>query len=186
MSEIDWASLKKDAEDATRPIPAGKYNVFVEKAEARLATTGANMVSATIRISDGPHKNRVVWNNFVLTPDKPFALAMFFRSLGAFGITDEFFAAGPSMEQVAAVLVERHAIADITISTYQGQERNQCSGFSAPTDLSLNPPISGDLSMVAIGSSGGGSFGAPGGPGGGPTLAPGAGSDFSLPSDLSF
>jgi hypothetical protein len=132
VTEIDWASLKQTADDATRPAPAGDYDVIVKKAEAVIASTGAPMIKMQMGIEGGPSHGKIIFNNLVLTVDNAFALSMWFRNLAAFGVTDAVFAQNPSVDQIAAMLVGRAAVAKLSIRQFQGQDRNQVDQFSPP------------------------------------------------------
>lgn len=129
MGEIDWASLKQQAEDATRPLPDGDYPVVVTKAELKKASTGADMIVAHLTVTGGALQGRIVFNNFVFSPEKAFALKMWFDALAAFGLNDAFFAQGPSLEQVAAALVNRTAITTVGTREWQGRQLNECKSF---------------------------------------------------------
>ncbi len=141
MTTIDWSSLKKTADDATRPIPVGSYVVQVDKAEAAQASTGAQMIKIQGHVVGGEANGRAVFNNFVLSPDKAFALAMFFRGMAAFGFGDDFFSQQPSMEQIAAAMVGRYATVTLSIRQWQGQDRNQCDAWDVPPAQYANPDI---------------------------------------------
>lgn len=149
MTTIDWSSLKKTADDATRPIPIGDYLVQVDKAEATQASTGAQMIKIQAHVVGGEANGRTVFNNFVLSPDKAFALAMFFRGMAAFGFGDDFFSQQPSMEQIAAAMVGRYATVTLSIRQWQGQDRNQCDAWSQPPAGYENPDVSVVDVMVA-------------------------------------
>lgn len=156
MSEIDWASLKKNADDATKPAPEGRYRLFCDKAEAKTASTGSPMIVAKFHIEGGPLHGKNIFHNFVLTVDNAFALSIFFRGLGAFGIDDNFFAqlSSSSLEPVAAAIVGRQADADLGIRPYQGQDRNEIKGFHAVAGMGgAVPPVGGNPvpSMVPAG-----------------------------------
>jgi hypothetical protein len=135
---VNWSALRKTAEDATKPLPEGKYNVTVVKSEFKTATTGSLMIVTTLEVDDGPAKGRRLFTNFVLAPDSPFALSMFFRNMAAFGLDEAFFnslqqsgmSLEASMSQIAATLQNRSAQADVGIRTWQGQERNECKTFT--------------------------------------------------------
>lgn len=138
MGEIDWASLKKNADDATKPAPPGRYRLFCDKADAKTASTGSLMISTKFHIEGGPLHGKAIFHNFVLTVDNAFALSIFFRGLAAFGLDDNFFAQmnSSSLEPVALALVGRQADADIDIRPYQGTDRNQINGFHPVSGMS--------------------------------------------------
>lgn len=92
-SSVTWGSLRSNAEKAMQPLPEGtRVPVIVEKSEVKTASTGSLMVVVTLAVFEGDHASRKLFNNFVLTPDNAFAMTMFFRQLGAFGLDEQFFA----------------------------------------------------------------------------------------------
>lgn len=132
MGEIDWKALKQQADDATRPLEDGDYPVQVTKSEMKIATTGAPMIVVSLTVSGGPRAGRVLFNNFVFSPEKAFALKMWFDALGAFGIDDAVFSTGPSIEQIAQLLMGRSAIVTVGQKEYpagSGVMRNECKSF---------------------------------------------------------
>lgn len=128
-NEINWAELRKSAEDGTRPLTAGDYTFVIEEATAKKASTGADMIVAKMRITSGPHAGRRLFNNFVLSPENPWALTMFFNRMAALGLDGNYFASNPRMEKVAQDLVGRGAVAEVGIRTWQGQERNEVTNI---------------------------------------------------------
>ena len=146
MSEFDWNALRQIGEDATRALPVGKYRVIVTKAEAVKASTGADMIKATFEVMEGQFKGRNLFNNFVLSTEKPFALAMFFKNLAAFGLDGNFFAQNPgNLDAVAANLVNKQAVVGVKIEPFQGLDRNQvesCEPVTGGIGLSSGPSLS--------------------------------------------
>lgn len=139
MSTFSWKNIKKQADDASKPVPKDWYDLQVSKADVKQASTGALMISARLKIVSGPYANRVLFTNFVLSLDNPTALAIFFRNLAAFGMDDAFFetlsgAEGddPSvgLQAIANNLVDRMARGEVSTRTYQGTERNEITQFA--------------------------------------------------------
>ena len=137
VTSVSWGSLKKTAEAATKPLPVDWYDVTVVKAEAKVASTGSNMVSATLEVDSGPSKTRRLFTNFVLSPDNGFALGIFFRNMAAFGLDDRFFAElsqypiEQGMDLIAQQLQGRQVRVKVGIRQWQGQDRNECQEFAA-------------------------------------------------------
>jgi hypothetical protein len=130
MSEgINWKDLKQQADDATKPLPDGDYPVTVTKSELKKASTGADMVVVQLTVTGGDRAGRVLFNNFVFSPEKAFALKMWFDHLGAFGLDDNFFANGPTLEHVASALLNRSAIVTTSVREWQGRQLNECKQF---------------------------------------------------------
>jgi hypothetical protein len=139
VSGIDWASLKKTADDATKPLPKDWYEVVVDSAERKTASTGSEMISVKLKVDAGPHAGRMLFTNFVLSPDSGFALSLFFRNMAALGITDEYFgqlsASGmdvqASLTSIAQVIVGRRARVEVGVRQWQGQDRNEVTNMQA-------------------------------------------------------
>jgi hypothetical protein len=160
---VSWGALRKNAEDAMRPLPEGTVVIaIVEKAEYVKASTGSDMIKIEAAITEGPHKPRKVFNNFVLSPDNSFAMNMFFANLGAFGVTAEVFAQLENvpgdvvthLKIIAPSLVGRKI--QITMGkprAYQGVERDNPVAFEA---IPGQPPITLNPAAAAAGSTGAG------------------------------
>lgn len=132
MSTIDWASLRKNADDAMRPAPDGEYTLKVKKAEAKTASTGSQMIAVNFVIEGGPSHGKGVFWNLVLSPDNAFALNMFFKRLDAFGI-DPTMNGGLSMEQIASMMEGATVDATLGHRTFQNVDRNEI------TEVRRNP-----------------------------------------------
>jgi hypothetical protein len=139
MSTFSWKNIKRQADDASKPVPKDWYDLQVSKADVKQASTGALMISARLTIVSGPYANRVLFTNFVLSLDNPTALAIFFRNLAAFGMDDSFFETlsgaesdDPSvgLQAIANSLVDRMARGEVSTRTYQGTERNEITQFA--------------------------------------------------------
>jgi hypothetical protein len=150
MGEIDWMSLKQQADDATKPLPNADYPITITKSELKKASTGADMVVVQMTVTAGDRQGRVLFNNFVFSPEKAFALKMWFDHLRAFGLDDNFFAQGPSLDQVAAALLGRSAIVTTEVREWQGRQMNDCKAFAPAGGLAGMPT----LGLAAVGASG--------------------------------
>lgn len=156
MSSIDWDALRQQAEDGTRPIPEGTYDVEVESATATTSSTGKPMIKLTYRIIGGPHATRQLYTQQTLSAESAFSLAIFFRTMEAHGLGKDFFAVQPPMERVAATMLGRRVRVDVGIRQFQGVNRNEIKNI---TGLGTTGPIA----PTAPGY--GPSVGAPGTPG---------------------
>lgn len=150
MSSTQWSQLRKQAEDATRPLPNDFYDVEVAKTEAtNAASSGAPMIKATLKVAGGPHDGRTLWHNFTLS-ENTFAMSLFFAHLAAFGLDDQFFKgletanAGveSDMRTIANTLIGRIARAEVGTKQWQGQDRNEIKQFKAAqgSPLSVGGP----------------------------------------------
>lgn len=141
MSGIDWKSLKKTADDATRALPADWYDVVVDKAVQKPASTGSEMIVVTFKVDAGPHAGRAVFTNLVLSPESGFALSIFFRNLAALGVDDNFFGqltqsgmdVRASLVTIAEAIVGRRARVQLGVRQWQGQDRNEVLNMTAST-----------------------------------------------------
>lgn len=129
MTSINFADLYDQAGQGFEPIPDGTYDIEVTKAEAVTSSTGKPMIKVQHKIVGGPHDGRQLFDQFVLSVDNPNALSFFFQHMAAFGLDRPFFAANPPMEQVAATLVGRNAVATVGTREWQGQDRNEVQGY---------------------------------------------------------
>jgi Protein of unknown function (DUF669) len=158
QTSVTWGSLKKTAEDAMRPLAQGtRVPVIVEEASYKKASTGSNMIVAKLAVFEGEYANRKLFNNFVLSPDSAFAVTMFFRTMNAFGITDQVF--GELEKQPGDIESQLGIIADLLVNrkawltmgeprTYQGVTRDNPGSFEAypgqpAINLTAGLPISG-------------------------------------------
>lgn len=132
MASSSWADLAKTAAEGNKPVPANEYNVFVEKAVAKSASTGKKMFAVTFKIMDGEYKGKPIWNNFTVSPENPNALAYFFSHMEALGLDQAFFAGDPSDEQIAAALAGAKAVLEVKVEHRAGRERNNVASVKAP------------------------------------------------------
>ena len=76
--------MKEVKDDGFAPIPEGLYNVVVDKAELTTTKdTGNPMIKATLKVQDEPFKNRLVWDNFILTSTALWKLKSFLDAAGS-------------------------------------------------------------------------------------------------------
>jgi hypothetical protein len=124
VSEVAWGDLKKRADDATKPAPPGPHIVEITKASWKMNSSNNPMYSVQGKIVEGAAEGKTVFNNFNVTVENDYALAIFFRHMDALGLDDAFFAESPSHQQVCEALVGRRAIFTLEIRKWQGQDRN--------------------------------------------------------------
>ncbi len=132
MTTIDFNQLMKEAGDGFQPVPDGPYNIEVAKAEATTTSveTGQKpMFRVQLRIIDGPHAGRLVFDNFVVSAGNATALGFFFEHMAAFGLDSTFFASNPTPEVVAQSLIGRSASVTVGTKVYRGSNRNEVTGY---------------------------------------------------------
>jgi len=142
MTTVSWNDLKKAAGEAGfDPVPAGEYDVVVDSATVKPTSDGRKSQIATqFKIENGPHAGKKIFNNFVLSPDNPNALAFFFRHMSALGLNDAYFTANPSLERVAADLTGRRCRVTVSIREWNDTQRNQVD--------TIKPPASGPAQVA--------------------------------------
>lgn len=141
-NEIDWMSLKKEADDATKPVPKADYAVENVKVTYKPNSAGNPMYVIEAKIMEGAHAGRSITSNFSLTVDKPAAMAFFFRHMKGMGLTDEFWETKPKPEAVAEILLRRRSIWSLDIGEYLGNPRNVVSDVKKLTGPLASPALS--------------------------------------------
>lgn len=107
MSTFNLRDTK--AGEGFEPLPEGLYTVVCEKAELTTTkNTGNPMIKATFKVLDQQHKNRLVWENFVLT------------STGLWKVKSFLDAAGSKVAQGDAVTEQdiANAMKGVTVVAY--------------------------------------------------------------------
>lgn len=130
---MNWQELLDTAAEGGtyEALPEGPYQVQVDSAEAKNASTGKPMIVAKFKVMAGPYAGRLVWNNFVVTSDNANAMSWFFRNMAALGLDKSFFAMNPSLEAVAAALVGKQCEIGVTQKTYNNEIRNDVKSIKA-------------------------------------------------------
>ena len=107
---INFKNIGENSGGSFEALPEDRYNVVVEKADLRTASTGTQMISAQFAVTDGQYKGRKLWNNFTLTPKAYVYLYNFLKAAGSKTIdaddVDETEVAGQMLGLTASVFVE--------------------------------------------------------------------------------
>jgi hypothetical protein len=153
MTTVNWNDLRKNADmsGGFALLDAGTYNFVVAKATAKQTGTGKDKVSAIMKVEDGPKQNATAFKDFILSPDSPGALGIFFRELDAMGLGSEFFATispDAGLDPLAAALAGRRCVGEVTIETFNGRQQNKIK-ISAPLNGAQPPLPSGPLPISA-------------------------------------
>lgn len=141
-NEIDFKSLKKEADDATKPVPKADYAVENVKVTYKPNSSGNPMYVIEAKIMEGAYAGRSITSNFSLTVDKPAAMAFFFRHMRGMGLTDEFWETKRTPESVAEALLRRRSIWSLDIGEYLGNPRNVVSDVKVLTGPLASPTLS--------------------------------------------
>jgi len=138
-STYNWADMQKEA----TIVLEGEFPIVVVKSEAVKSSNGKDMIKAKFKIESGTHAGRALFSNFVISPESPGAMRMFFTQLAVFGLDAAFFAsiAGQPPAAIAQALDGRKAVAIVGKGVWQGAEREEIKSYKP-----------------ALGGHGGGSF----------------------------
>lgn len=134
MSTLNWADLKKAAEDAGfSVVPKGTYNAVVSKATGAKTSNGKDQIKVTFKVLDGPQAGKPVNNNFIISQDNPVALGFFFRHMNALGLGAEYFAANPSAstDQIANDILNCKCQIDVSVEKWNDEDRNRVNAVKA-------------------------------------------------------
>lgn len=127
----NWAQVVEDNKDSLKSfdiITPGKYGVKVESAEAKTSSNGNPMIEMKLRITEGQFASRVLFFRATATEKSQ---GIFLRNLAAFGITSDWLvSSNPSFDQIANTLVEREAVANVKVTKWQGNDRNEVDNLS--------------------------------------------------------
>lgn len=144
MSPItDWQTLAKAGAEANKgfePLPADtEFNFTITEAKVSFTkNTNKKQFETTAVVDSGQYKKRKVWNNFIISPESPNSLSIFFQNMAVFGMPIEFFGPGTQDEHIVANLLGARFSAKLTISEYGGKKKNDINALTikAPTALS--------------------------------------------------
>lgn len=135
MSEaINFAALMEKLGPNTgggrtsEPLPVGEYPLVITECTAKLTSTGKNMLSLKAVVDGGPHNNRPVWDNLVISPDNETAMRIFFGKMGALGLQD-YLAQNPELGQLANAMLNRRFVGKLGTSEYRGKTRNEITSY---------------------------------------------------------
>lgn len=124
---INFKDIGQNTGGDFSPLPENRYNVKVEKAEVKKASTGTTMISAEFVVIDGDFKGRKLWNNFTLTPKAYVYLYNFLKAAGSKMISNE----DVDEDQVASDMVGLSASTYVeTRTTTNGNPANVMGKFS--------------------------------------------------------
>lgn len=137
-----WTDLLDDAGGAGNDfevLPEGDYDLVITKSEALQTKNSKTMYKVQCSVEQGPHKGRTVWNNFVISPESPTALSIFFRQMNILGLDRAYWQSDPSDHQVAEKLKGARFRGQLVTRSYNGQESNEIKQFFTPRALAAGP-----------------------------------------------
>ena len=131
MGSVDWNALADKASDGGfEALPPGDYDLkVIEASHTTTASTSKLMFKAKFQVTTGTYKGRLVWSQFVVSPESEAALGIFFRQMAAFGMTREWFKTLPSEDTIVNTMLHREIRAKLVIKKYNGEDRNEISAF---------------------------------------------------------
>jgi hypothetical protein len=126
-STYNWAEMQQEA----TIVLEGEFPVMVVASDAVKSANGKDMIKAKFKIESGTYAGRALFTNFVISPESPGAMRMFFTQLAVFGLDAAFFAsiAGQPPTAIAQALDGRKAIAIVGKGVWQGTEREEIKGY---------------------------------------------------------
>ena len=135
MPSKTWSELLDDAEQeggGFTVLPAGDYDLVISRSEAKKTGKGKDMFFVLAKVIDGPSKGRTVPYNFVVSPESPVALRIFFSQMTVLGLTREsFFSTNPTPEQIASALYGKVFRGTLAITPdNKGEDRNEIKNFA--------------------------------------------------------
>jgi hypothetical protein len=152
MSTFNWSDLQQAADDAGFTVLSPRKGADAEVVDATFKKTanGKDQYAVRFKLLGGPDDGKSVFNNFVISPDNANALGFFFRHMAALGLTREYFASNPPKEAVAKALVGRRCRLDISIRTWNDQDRNQVDNVLPPIGgaTTVSPAVGGPYPSV--------------------------------------
>jgi hypothetical protein len=157
-----WQDLLDDAGGAGgdfETLPDGDYDFEIVKSEALQTKNGKTMYKIQAKVENGPNKGKTVWNNFVISPESPVALNIFFRQMNVLGLDRNFWSSDPSDHQVAAKLMGTRFRGQVITKSFNGQESNEIKQFYTARASQPGPGAGGPA--VAAPAPGAPAFAAP-------------------------
>lgn len=123
----NWSEMQREA----TVVLEGEFPITVVKSDAVKTQNGKDMIKAQFKIDAGTYAGRKLFSNFVISPESPGAMRMFFGQLAVFGLDAAFFAsiAGQPPAAIAAALDGRKAIAVLKKGQWNGQDREEIIGY---------------------------------------------------------
>lgn len=131
---MSWAERRKIAEQATDnrvPLEPMVYSFVVRELPKAEEKNGWPNYTINPSVEDGPRKNARVWHTFYTT-EKPNGMRMFYENMAVFGLTPEFFDAGPSDEEIVHALHGKRFTAEVYNEEWNGKVRQRLRKFAAP------------------------------------------------------
>jgi hypothetical protein len=121
-----------EAGEASGPLTPSDYDFVIQDAKYKPTSTGKDMYVIKAVVESGPSKNKAVWHNFVVSPESPAAMEVFFRQMSVLGMGKDFWKRDPSNEQIVNGLKGRRFCGTVEVRPYNGVDRNDIKVIKAP------------------------------------------------------
>lgn len=124
MTSLPWDEMISNSkDDGKQRVPDGSYECVVKTTEVGQTANGYKRINTRFVVDEGPYKGSSIFNNFIITPDKPGGMDLFFRNMDALGLTKDYLGANkPSLEQLAELMKERRAELTVATRFFNGKE----------------------------------------------------------------
>jgi hypothetical protein len=178
VTSINFGDLYKDA----TTIVTGTFDGLVVEATAVESSNGKPMIKAKLQVEGGKHHGRTYWRNIVVSPESSGAMRMFFVTMKAFGLEGDYFAANPTMDQIARDINGKRCRFTVDKREFQGVDREDVTKVEPPSTAlaGIPSPVASGPTMSGIPSPSAGIPGAvPGIPN--PTAQAAGGSEIPPP-----
>lgn len=129
MTSINFGDLYNEA----TTIVTGTFDGIVVEATATQSSNGKDMIKAKLQVEGGKHHGRTYWRNVVVSPESSGAMRMFFVTMKAFGMEGDYFAANPSMEQIARDMAGKRCRFTVDKREFQGVDREDVTKVEPPS-----------------------------------------------------
>lgn len=73
----------RDIKTGSEPVPEGRYNVIVDKAELAVSEKGNQTINVTFKITDGDYEGKLLWDTFTLIQNSYWKLKAFLDATGS-------------------------------------------------------------------------------------------------------
>lgn len=134
-SVVNWQQLMHEAEAAGanfNPLPNDHYDCVVVEAEPKTSNNGKLMYKLKFKVMAGPHANRFIWDQLVVSTDNPNALKWFFQKAAALGCDAQYFATNPGPAAVAQNMLNRQVRLQVESGRmYNGQVQTDVKNYVA-------------------------------------------------------
>lgn len=123
MAEVSLADLYRQykQEDEITVLEPGTYTLEVIRASVRKGQKGDGIMPV-FKVKEGPYAGKTAMCGQFTASEN--GRSIFFRQMAGFGITEQFWAQGATIQDAANALVGRVIKANVTQRDWQGQPRN--------------------------------------------------------------